>query len=223
MPASRAMDASRRTLTEKERRVIRARIRSLSARGRRASSISLPITGALILVLWIWTILASDAPRLVITLFWIVVGSVIELWVRRDMRAHGGQLEGMAQSLEAALKRNEADVYDIRAKAFVEFEEIEDEGACYAFDIGDDQLVFVTGQEFYESARFPSLDFSLVYVLDETGHSVDMLIDKRGPKTGPVRTIPAAVKQRLLVAEHLEVRVGRIDNLEDSLGLDTQP
>jgi hypothetical protein len=223
MPHSRVMAASRRSLTETERRVIRAKIRSLSARGRRASTISFPIAGALILVLWIWTILASDAPWLVVTIFWIVVGGFITLWVRRDMRAHGGQLEGMAQRLEAALKRNEADVYDIRAKAFVEFEEIEDEGACYAFDIGDNQLVFVTGQEFYESARFPSLDFSLVYVLDETGQSVDMLIDKRRPKTGPVRTIPAAIKQRLVVPEHLEVRVGRIDNVERSLGLDTQP
>jgi hypothetical protein len=60
-------------------------------------------------------------------------------------------------------------------------------------------------------------DFSLVYVLDEADQSVDTLIDKRGAKAAPARRIPAAVKQRLDVPDHLEVRKGRIADLEDIL------
>jgi hypothetical protein len=102
-------------------------------------------------------------------------------------------------------------VYDIRARAFAQFEEVEDEGACYAFELEGDRLVFITGQEFYEGARFPSLGFSLVYVLDERERTVDMFVDKRGAKTAPAKTISAASKQALDIPEHLEVRSGRID------------
>jgi hypothetical protein len=76
------------------------------------------------------------------------------------------------------------------------------------------RLVFVAWQEFYESARFPSLNFSLVYPLDEQGRPVEMFIEKRGGKTAPARTVPAAVKKSLNVPDHLEVCAGRKDNLE---------
>jgi hypothetical protein len=212
-----ALGASRRPLTAAEKRLIRRKIRSLDARGRRASRVSVPISAGVVFVLWLWTVLASDASWLIITMFWLVVGGAIAIWVRRDMRMHASGFGGMARDLASALRQNAADVYDINARSFAAFEEIEDEGACYAFELEDDRLVFVTGQEFYEGARFPSLDFSLVYVLDERGRTVDMLIDKRGDKTPPTRTIPAATKQALVVPDHLEVRHGTIDTLEASL------
>jgi hypothetical protein len=214
----RVWEPSRRPLTQAERRALRATIRSLTVRGRRASIVWLPIAGGLVLVLWVWTILASDAPWFIVTAFWLIAGGGITLWVRRDMRTHGSHLEGMARGLQSALRRNAADVYDVRARAFAELEEIEDEGACYAFEIEGGRLAFIQGQEFYESARFPSLDFSLVHVLDEAGRTVETLIDKRGAKAAPARRIPAAIKQRLVVPDHLEVRVGRIDDLEGILG-----
>ena len=139
--------------------------------------------------------------------------------MRRDMRKHGGQLEHIARGLESALRRNAADVYAVRARSFAELEEIEDEGACYAFELDGNRLVFITGQEFYKSARFPSLDFSLVHLLDEAGQAVDMLIEKRGTRAAPARRISADIKQKLDVPDHLEVRIGTIDSLEDSLGL----
>ena len=214
---SRILSASRRPLTEAERRSLRARIRGLTARGRRASTISLPLTGSIVLGLWIWTLLASDAHWSIVTGFWLVAGTALWFWVNRDMHAHGTQMESMARGLESALKRNEADVYNVRATAFAEFEEIEDEGACYAFQIADGRLVFIQGQEFYGGARFPSLDFSLVYVIDEAGQTVDMMLDKRGAKTAPARTIPSIVKNSLDVPEHLEVRTGKLEDLEEIL------
>ena len=72
-------------------------------------------------------------------------------------------------------------------------------------------------EEFYESAKFPSLDFSLVYVLDDEGRTVDMLVDKRGNKAKPARTIPASFKRSLEMPEHLEVRAGGIDDVEAAL------
>ena len=211
------LGAVRRSLNEKERRAIRAKIARLTASQRRALTTYLPIAAGVMFVLWLWTILASDAPWLVVTAFWLVVGTGITLWVRRDMRSHAGQLAGMVRSLQSAIRRNEADVYDIRARSFAVLEEIEDEGACYAFELEGDRLVFISGQEFYEAARFPSLDFSLVYALDESGAAVDMFIEKRADKATPSRVISAAVKRHLEVPDHLEVIAGRIANLEAAL------
>jgi hypothetical protein len=171
----------------------------------------------IVLALWISTLLASDAPLSIVTAFWLIVGSGIMLWVRHDARADAGHAAATIRGLESALRRSAADVYDVRARSFAEFEEIEDEGACYAFELGGGQLVFIAGQEFYAGAKFPSLDFSLVYVLDERGDAVDMLIDKRGAKAVSARTIPAVVKRELDIPDHLDTCMGRIDSIEDGL------
>jgi hypothetical protein len=216
------LEFHRRPLKPSEMRLLRARIRSQAARRRRASKVYFPIVGVIILALWLWTVLASDASLVFITAFWLIVGCAITLWVRRDIRRLAGNSESMVGGLESALRRNAADVYDVRARAFAEFEEVEDEGACYAFELEGDRLVFVVGQEFYSRARFPSLDFSLVYILDESGRTVDMLIDKRGPRTAPARTIPAAVKGKIDIPQHLETQTGRIDDLAGSLGVSSE-
>lgn len=103
--------------------------------------------------------------------------------------------------------RDEVESFDIVADAYAEFEEVEDEGACYAFDLADGGIVFLTGQQFYPSARFPSLDFSVAYPLDENGASADMWIEKRGPASEPDRVVSAAVKRELAerIPEPLEV------------------
>ncbi len=170
------------------------------------------------MVLWIVTLLASDASWVIITAFWAVVGAGITLWVRRDLSREVGYASAMAGRLESATRHNEADVYDIRASAFVEFEEVEDEGACYAFNLGDGRVVFISGQEFYPSSKFPSLDFSLIYILDEEGQAVDMLIEKRGGRADPVRTIPASAKWEMEVPQSLSVVEGALDDLEALLG-----
>jgi hypothetical protein len=72
------------------------------------------------------------------------------------MRGDQRQLDAIVLSLESALRRNAADVYDVRAIAFAELEEIEDEGACYAFELEGERIVFITGQEFYEAPAFPA-------------------------------------------------------------------
>jgi hypothetical protein len=213
----------RRPLTDKERRALRAAIGRLTANKRRASTAYLPIGAGVIFLLWLWTILASDAPWLVVTAFWLAIGGAIILWVRRDMVSHVKQLTAMTEGLESAIRRSEADVYDIRSTAFAVLEEIEDEGACYAFGLDGNRLVFVAGQEFYEASRFPSLDFALVYPLDERGRAVEMWIEKRGEKAKPARTISAAAKQKLRVPEHLEVHIGRIEDIDRVLGEDIQP
>ena len=210
-------ESVRRPLKPAETRFLQAKIKNLFGRGQRTSKVYLPIVAAITVVLWLLTVFIADAPLLVITVFWFLTGAVLALWVRRDAMKDATQLQSMVEGLQSALKRNAADVYDVRAKDFVEFEEIEDEGASYAFELEDGRVLFISGQEFYPGAKFPSRDFSLVYFLDENGQTVDMEIEKRGGRASPQRLIPAAIKERLEIPEHLETRPGGIAHLEDRL------
>jgi hypothetical protein len=217
MKGGNFLQAHQRPLTRAESRLLRLRSSSLHKRARRAASAGLWAGGVAIAVLWALTMLASDAPALVITGFWLVAGGAIVLWVQRDLGADRRTMDGIAEGLESALRRNLADVYDIRASGFLEFEEIEDEGACYVFQLDGNRLVFIQGQEFYDEAQFPSLDFSLVFPLDEAGGRVDMFIEKRGAKARPERRVPAKVKQELAIPEDLQFVEGTLAGLEDRL------
>ncbi len=215
-PPVPTLEPSRRPLTDAERRLLDAKIRDLESRLNRGPNALVPVaigTG----VLWILTLLASDTAWPIVTGFWIVVGTGLYLWVRRDLTKNLDALREMRHAYESARRRNEAEVYEVKASGFAEFEEFEDEGACYAFQLDDDRLVFVVGQQFYPEGRFPSHDFSLVYILDERDFPADEVIEKRGPRAEPTRTIPAATKLRLEIPEHLEVRHGRLDQLEEML------
>jgi hypothetical protein len=210
VPTVTYLPATRRALTESEQRLVRAKVRHYAARAHRTSR-SAVLTGAVTtILLWLLTMWASDAPWTVVTAFWVVAGGAITIWTWRELRGGGQQARSIVNALESALRRNTADVFDVRATSFGDFEEIEDEGACYAFDLGDGQVVFVMGQEFHASARFPSLDFSLVYALDESGRTADMFIDKRGAVAVAAERVPAHIKKRLVLPDHLEVRRGSL-------------
>jgi hypothetical protein len=203
-----------RRLRPAERRHLGARAKSIRRTGKRGLSATLAIGTAVIALLWGLTVLASDAPLAVISWFWLGVGILIVVLTRRSQRSDERQGADIAAALESALRRDLAEVYDIRARGFVEFDEIEDEGACYAFAVAENRLLFLQGQEFYPAARFPSLDFSLVFPLAENGDRVDMMFDKRGPTARPDRVIPARVKIRLALPDDLMVVTGTLSDIE---------
>ena len=207
-----------RPLSAAEKRLLSARARALRTRQAGPRRLVL-LTAAVVGLLWVVTLLGSDAPPWVITLFWLIIGSGLVLWLWREERGNAAHIRTQAQQLESAIQRAEAEVFDFAARGFVEFEEVEDEGACYAFDLGNGTLAFVVGQQFYPASQFPSLDFSLVYPLDGSGDSADELIDKRGPKATPVRVIPGSVKLRLEIPEHLALIRGSVEQIEEALAV----
>jgi hypothetical protein len=207
------LEARERSLTDAEQRLIDRQIRGLasqSVRQRRALSVGI----VAVFVLWALTLVASDAPWWVVTAFWLVVGAVIVVWVHRDLRATGVVVDQMRIGLESARRHNRARVVDVRSRAFAEFEEVDDEGACYAFEVAGPRLVFIVGQQYYAEARFPSLDFSLVEILDESGGVASEHLEKRGPRAKPALVVPAATKLTLRPPEHLEVVEGSVVEVE---------
>jgi hypothetical protein len=212
------LERTQRSLNDSERRVLRGalgfRRKQLRPSAWRGVVVSLVIFGSLCLA----TLLASDAPRWFVITFWSVLGIAISLWVSISVRRElSAELGAGLKALEDAVARDQADIVRIQSSAMVEFEEIEDEGACYAFQVDERRIVFVSGQEFYPSAKFPNTDFSLVELRDARGKLIEMLIAKHGAKAVPVRKIPAATKSKLAVPDHLETIEGRLADLETLL------
>lgn len=157
------------------------------------------------------TSLASDAPLTVIAAFWAVLWLVFTVWIGFPQRK---LTRNEVRLLEEAIQTNRARETRLQSTRVVEFEEVEDEGACYAFDHNGDSAVFIVGQEFYEDIDFPNTDFSLVQILGEHGQPIRELLIKRGRKLQPERVVSAAIKRHLELPEHLAIVPGALDRIE---------
>jgi hypothetical protein len=207
-----------RSLNDKETRSLHLAIASAKREITVISKRMYFVGPIIIAVLWGLTLLATRKV-LVPTIFWVLIGTLICIWAWAEaVRPHRKRI---AES-EDAIKNARADEAIISTDAVVEFHEIEDEGACYAFQIEKDKIVFVCGQDFYTGPKFPSTDFSIVSVYGRNGDFVQLLIEKRGEKLQPIRTISADVKAHLHIPEHLEIVAGKLDDLESILK-GTQP
>lgn len=204
-----------RPLFESERRAMRRTI------GRHRSRLDLLkrriLTGAVVLfaILWGVTLLLSHVPALVASAAWLVIGTVLSVWSYFSART---DLLRETARFEESLLRDEVKEVRVQSEEMVEFEEEEeeDEGASYAFQLNDGRIVFVCGQEYYPSARFPNTDFSLARIYDKNGVCVKELIHKRGRKLTPSRIVPAKIKGTLGFPENLEIIRGDSRNLRES-------
>jgi hypothetical protein len=75
--------------------------------------------------------------------------------LRRHMLAH-------RQRLAEELESGQAHVITCRPSRIIEREEFEDRGALWIFDGGEGRYLVISGQEYYETPRFPSSHFEVV-------------------------------------------------------------
>jgi hypothetical protein len=203
-----------RPLSDKEKRAIQKQIVSIKNRARplrrRVVMTGLAVFGSLSAL----TILLSETHWLVpIILFTIVGGLICWSVLHQEERTNRERI----RQLESVLNQGSVREFRIQASNVVEFEEEEDEGACFAFQYAPDQLVFISGQEFYESSKFPNNDFSLIHIEDLSGNLVEFFIEKRGQKLRPDRIVAAMVKSKLKIPEHLTCVSGNLNDLEKLL------
>jgi hypothetical protein len=209
-----ALTRTKRPLSNAETRLLTRRLTSVQKARRRAifrvTASGAPITGALCIL----TLLASSTDPRIVVGFWLAVTLLLISWVSSERRRAFSTSIGR---LESALRGNTAEVVRATSPQCLAFEEIEDEGACYAFQVEAQQVLFVIGQDFYESARFPNSDFSLVHIRAESGDLVEMAFLSGGSKLKPARIVPATVKATLKIPEHLTVIDGSLADLEARL------
>jgi hypothetical protein len=208
------LPAVERALTSDERAMLDSQL----AEVRRRRATVLPKIGLVSAVgcalLAVATLAASDAPASVIIAFWTAMALILTVWIGWPEVRRERQREGV---LNDALRTSRGRATRIASSRMASFDEIEDEGACYAFAIDDHTAVFVVGQQFYESAEFPNDDFELVQVLASNGAVLDELLITHGRKLAPERTIAAAVKATLEIPQLLETVSASLDQIEASL------
>ncbi len=208
------METVTRQLSETERRLLTSaltyRQRRLKNFPKRQLIAGLAIFG----VLWAWTMIATHDPWYIVAAIWFGIGSVIFLWVYYSKKP---KEKAGVEIYAEALRRNKALETRIQSDEMVELEEDEDEGACYAFQLSGKQILFVSGQDFCPSARFPNSDFSLVHIYGENEVLVETFIEKHGKKLRPKRKISAELRSKMKVPNHLQVIEGKLDDLEELL------
>jgi hypothetical protein len=203
---TQVMESFVRPLSQTERRLLAGalthRQRRMKSFSKRQLIVALVIFGAL----WGWTMIATNTRWYVVAAIWVGIGGVISLWLYFSEKP---KEEARMRPYEDALRRNEASVIRIRSDELVELEKEDDQGTCYAFQLTDDRIVFVSGQDFYPSVRFPNSDFSLVHIYGENGVLVERFIEKHGKKLEPARRISAQLKSKMMVPDHLQVLEGK--------------
>jgi hypothetical protein len=208
------LERSERALSDTERHMLRARLTQVEQRRRTILMKSGAASAIVCAVLALLTLLASDAPAVVVCAFWGVLAIVLMLWTGMPERR---ALDTQRALLVAAVPASRARVTRIQASRVVEFEEIEDEGACFAFEVESDQVVFIHGQEFYASERFPNSDFSFIEIVGQDGVVVDEIMHVDGMRLVTERRLDRATKDRLELPGHLEVVAASLDDLEQAL------
>lgn len=215
------MESSRRPLSPAERRLLACLARRADEPTPGGNLRAAALVGAgCMLPLFGLTLLLSDLSWQVIGLGWLGIWLLVALFVvlpavfsaRRERTAR-------ARAFEKALERDEAETIRIRSRRVVEFEELEDLGARWAFELADGRIVFVCGQEYYADARFPNDDFTMVDFLGADGEPVAWFLRRRGKRLEPVRRIPVGDQEGMHLPEHLETLTGRLEDLEQLLSV----
>lgn len=208
------IDKMTRPLTDKEKRLLKASMSSLKRQFNKLQKRTLVSSFIIFGMLWGLTMLGAIASWKIITIFWLCLGIGISLW---NIITERQKVLKRIRAYDAAMNRNEADVLHIRSNAMIEFDEIEDEGACYAYQVDDESIIFIAGQDFYPSARFPNNDFEIVHIYDSARNLIEMLINKNGDKLEPVRNVSSEVKKKLRLPNHLETIKGKLADIEQIL------
>jgi hypothetical protein len=205
---------SERPLTPDERAELSARL--TRARQERATALVKTALSATIVcgILAVITMAASTAPWWVIVPFWSGLVVIFTLWI--GLPWHRLMTQQVA-SLSDALRTSRARVTEVHSSRVVEFEEEEDEGACWAFEHGRGASLFVVGQEFYEDDDFPNSEFAIVDLLGSRGQTVDSLLMKTGRKLTPERVVPASVKRLVAIPDSFTIVDAPIEDVENRL------
>ncbi len=124
--------------------------------------------------------------------------------------------------MDDVLEKDTAKVSYCNSKEMIEFEEIEDEGAQYFFQVEENKIFHISGQEYYETSVFPSNEFELVSILGKNSNeTADFYIHTIGHKISPIMVVPADVKKEYIdkISELPEIIEGNIKDLDSVMDI----
>lgn len=188
-----------RTLTPAERRAVGAEMqrfrREASLQSALKDSVAYVVAGLLVGAIYFLAIgrpwyLGSLAGLLFVVTLIPLVGFARFRRAARHVR-----------SMDRALRSDSVRVTEIIATEFASFEEFEDLGPLYVFQVEPDKLLVLRGQLYNETPRFPSLHFEIVEI-----PGVSTMVRPRSPKVAPTASFDdktmlevSAIKDRAIL------------------------
>ena len=205
LPTVKTLPWTDRPLTPVECRLLRIRIATLCGLGPTLATSAKYGYGTMWTLCLIGYLAGKDPPEWGFLLFMMLVpGAFLTYLLWRDGPNGNGDLGQRLRRMRDALEKGKAREVRITAAKVAEAEEIEDEGACFFFEVSTAQIVALQGQSYYATKRFPNSDFRLISIVDSSGTEVDFQIRNRGQKLVPIWTLNPAEKERILSALHLD-------------------
>lgn len=146
-----------------------------------------------------WLVGRSLVLSVLFAVAWVLAMTPVMIFLNR--RKQNRAIERYRNILAA----DRAVVHVVQAQECIRFEETEDEGDLWMFQVSEDQLVVLQGQHYYESKRFPALSFELVEVAD-----LPVMIHTQSEKIVPRETISPTGRGRLPRVEGVLVMNGSL-------------
>jgi len=124
------------------------------------------------------------------------------------------------KSIDFVLTENKVKSINIVSEKYIELSEVEDEGVQYLFQISDNKIISIGGQEFYPTKKFPSNDFEIALSYGKFGELV--LFEKyvNGHKIQPIKKVTGQNKWDLISnsnypnPENYTIIDGKIEDFE---------
>jgi hypothetical protein len=160
---------------------------------------------------------ANKTPFWFTLLIFAGVGTFLFVSVCLSKLRQDKQNRVIISALSDSLQNRTAAEEIVKSDRMIEVRELEDEGACYLFEVEDRKLLLLFGQEYYPGTKFPSTDFSLIQILDSKKNTVEFFIEKRGEKLKPYRTISSRDRFKQIIPYDQKFINCGIDELEEHL------
>ena len=124
------------------------------------------------------------------------------------------------KNIDYVFATNKVKSIKLTATYYIELPEVEDEGVYYFFQISENEILALGGQEFYPTNNFPSDNFEIAICNGQKGELVLLETNNYGKKTHPKRKITGQQKWDLLknqnypAPDNFLIIDGQLDNIE---------
>lgn len=205
------LERTERELSPAEQQSLSRRIADERKRARKFFKPPIIVVGLVVGVMCIVILLTSNAPKLVIAIFGIVLWLGLTVW---NCYEENERSKPRIRELESALEKNRAQVLRLQATAVAVIKENDDEGDWYVFELSGEKLFFLSGYDFPVSKKFPNTDFEIVQVIGARSCLLHQTIKTYGQKLAVMKTVKSGNR----FPNNHEVLDGRLSELESLLG-----
>ncbi len=147
----------------------------------------------------------------------IVIYMLIGLWIFMEFFL---KHKNECKNIDFVYNNNKVKSIKVAAAEYIELSEVEDEGVNYLFQITDNKILSLGGQDFYPTRNFPSDNFEIAICYGQNGQILLLEKYNSGKKIYPKKKIVGQKKWDLIShpnypnPENFTIIEGKLENIE---------